>query len=338
MRKIALLALASFVIGCSSVPSPTPTPETGASIPGAQGLTLASAIQSKNVTLYPVVSTKPNLKQMDDMITLSEARARGWVKVEEQPDETVEVLQVTNTGTKSIFLLAGDILLGGKQDRIISEDTVVPPGKTVKVKVFCVDQGRWSGDDKFMDTGMQATSRVKEAAMVARDQGRVWEEVENSNTLAAKADTELHYLAGASLRQTVDSKLIKARQADVDGVVAQVMKVPNVVGVVTVVDGKLSGFEYFGSNTFFGKALPNILKGVFTDALINKGEMAKSVAGSKEAAAFVADSLQGKQESRHVGFSGQELQVTRGRSAQGAVSAPAQAAGGAVYRGAYFKK
>ncbi|MDR0660584.1 MAG: hypothetical protein LBG19_07260 [Prevotellaceae bacterium] len=42
------------------------------------------------------------------------------------------------------FIMSGDIVKGGKQDRTISEDMVLKPkNKKVPLASFCVEQSRW---------------------------------------------------------------------------------------------------------------------------------------------------------------------------------------------------
>ena len=59
--------------------------------------------------------------------TLAEARSRGELVVTERDQATVSALVVENRGPVHVLLLAGEILQGGKQNRIVVEDVLVPP-------------------------------------------------------------------------------------------------------------------------------------------------------------------------------------------------------------------
>lgn len=311
------------------------------SIPGMTGLTLTSAVSNGNVTIYPVTSKKSSQKDLDDMVTLDEAKRKGWVEIVERPDETVEELEVINNGPKAIFLMAGEVLLGGKQDRIVAKDTIVKPGETVKVPVFCVDQGRWSGGEKFAPSAKFAPSKVRKAASFEQDQGLVWDNVAAANKSVSEVDPTLRASRGDSLKKSFDSQALKDREADAEEVTAEILKIKDVVGVVVMVNGKVQGFEYFGSNTFFGKALPSVMRGVFNDSLI-AAKGAKGNADAKAAAAFVADCLAGRQSrtSGQAGFSyfKTEAKASSGVIMGGATAADANGTAAGIYRGSFFNK
>ena len=52
---------------------------------------------------------------------------------------------VLNRSDKPLYLMPGEIIYGGQQDRTIGEEAIIPPGKKpVAIEVFCVEQGRWA--------------------------------------------------------------------------------------------------------------------------------------------------------------------------------------------------
>jgi hypothetical protein len=361
MKKLFPFVLALALAGCSNSPntvttSPKSAPGVSldttqtASVPDFARLTLAGSITSGNVTIYPITSTQPSQKELDDMVTLDEAKRKDWVEITEQADETVEFLEVKNTGPKAIFLMGGEILLGGKQDRIVSKDTIVKPGETVKVPVYCVDQGRWSETySEFKPTGKMAPHEVRKAATVDNDQTRVWSKVAGANkvgrTVALGSDVSgvaaLPTLNGSeSIKSTLDTKLVQKRQAEADPIIEALRKQDNVIGIVIVVNGEIQGFEYFGSNTFFEKAVSSILKGVFTDSLVAEKSKSKVTATMKDASAFVADCLKGKSTKVELlgGYSVNSMDSadSDGVTIGGSPSAAGSDSG--LYRGSYFKK
>jgi hypothetical protein len=76
-------------------------------------------------------------------LTLQEALAKGSVQVIETG--RVNELQIENTGPEQVFVQAGDIVKGGKQDRVLTVSFLLPPRSgRMPIASFCVEQGRWS--------------------------------------------------------------------------------------------------------------------------------------------------------------------------------------------------
>ncbi len=58
----------------------------------------------------------------------------------------VNQLALLNRSGKPLYLMPGEIIVGGRQDRTIAQEYVIPPGnKPVTIEVFCVEHGRWAG-------------------------------------------------------------------------------------------------------------------------------------------------------------------------------------------------
>ena len=76
-------------------------------------------------------------------LTLQEAIAKDAVRVVETG--SVNQLEIENIGTEDVFVQAGDIVKGGKQDRVLTISMLLTPatGK-IGIGAFCVEQGRWS--------------------------------------------------------------------------------------------------------------------------------------------------------------------------------------------------
>lgn len=104
-------------------------------------------------------------------LTLQEALAKGNVQVVETG--RVNELQIENTGGEAVFIQAGDIVKGGKQDRVLTVSLLLAPNSgRVPIASFCVEQGRWAprGKEdhaKFTSAGEAMPSREALLAMAA---------------------------------------------------------------------------------------------------------------------------------------------------------------------------
>ena len=79
----------------------------------------------------------------------SSAVSRSSPQSDSEPLEVqgdVNRLVLKNSSSKPLYLMPGEIIVGGKQDRTIAQETIIAPGpKLVPIDVFCVEHGRWSG-------------------------------------------------------------------------------------------------------------------------------------------------------------------------------------------------
>ncbi len=163
---------------------------------------LLDPISYENITIFPVVSSSN--QDTSEFLTLDEGLSSGEVIVSEQGamglartrdgrpvyapqysgGASVNQLVLINRSKRSLLLLAGELVSGGKQDRIIGKDRIVPVGSDpLPLDVFCVEHGRWTGASaQFGAAKTIVHPSVREQAAVAQDQNEVWDAV-RSGTL-----------------------------------------------------------------------------------------------------------------------------------------------------------
>src|SRR5277367_2427375 len=167
---------------------------------------LLDPVSYENITIFPVVSSSS--QDTSPFLTLDEGLSSGEVIVSEQgaaglartrdgrpvavPQYTngasVNQLVLINRSKRPLLLLAGELVSGGKQDRIIGKDRIVPVGSDpLPLDVFCVEHGRWTGaSSQFVSSKTIVHPSVREQAAVAQNQTEVWDAV-RSGTLAKAA-------------------------------------------------------------------------------------------------------------------------------------------------------
>jgi hypothetical protein len=159
--------------------------------PAPQSWRLASPIAYGSLTIFPVISAQD--ADTSEFETLDEALTSGDAIVSEQgaylhrtrdgspvpmisTGSQVNQLVFVNRGKRPLVLLAGEVVSGGKQDRIIGKDRIVPVGSPpLPLDVFCVEHGRWTGgSDQFVAAETMVHPSVREKAAVEQDQVQVW--------------------------------------------------------------------------------------------------------------------------------------------------------------------
>ncbi len=162
------------------------------------GWRLLEPVTYENLSIFPVVTSQA--AETGDFVTLDEALASGAATVTERGSDTlhrtregapqreqyqssgasVNTLVLINNGKKPLILLAGELVSGGKQDRIIGKDRIVPVGaEPLPLDVFCVEHGRWSSGANFSAANIMVHPSVRESAAVEQQQTEVWNSVQN---------------------------------------------------------------------------------------------------------------------------------------------------------------
>src|SRR5262245_60881 len=106
-------------------------------------LRIGGSSQHGGLTVFWLTSVVP--ASALSVETLEEARASGALAITERAAPTVPELVVDNRGKSHILLMAGEILVGGKQNRVLREDILLPPLSGARsIGVYCVEAGRWN--------------------------------------------------------------------------------------------------------------------------------------------------------------------------------------------------
>ena len=328
MRRVVVLAgIALLVLAAVVIPSQG---RAGELVQGS-GYTLLGPIRSGNLTVFPVVASKSY--DTGGFLTLDEGLKSGEVVVAEagqaqglirrrpgtrptpRPVRDAEVnrLVLVNNSKRPLLLLAGEIVTGGKQDRVIGKDRIVPAeSDPVDLSVFCVEPGRWvaaNGRNEFNTSNgntvaLFAAPAVRSKAMDAKNQQQVWDEVRKSQRAASETvmvtgaapavNAETSYFSvinNSEVLKKVDSVAEPIRR-DYESVIRQ-LRGKNAVGVVVAVNGEIVWADIFASTQLLQKYWPKLVRSYATEAVVTRAKGGE--VSSKEAQKFL-DNLQGRHE------------------------------------------
>jgi hypothetical protein len=285
----ALLAAAWFARPGTNAPSASAAPP----------MTVASPYTHENLTVYVVRG--PDEFDAGNVMTLQEALDRGLAVVHETGN--VNMLAVENKSEdQDLFLQSGDIVKGGRQDRLIASDMIVP-AKSGKVPcpANCCEHSRWSGRGQEAATHFArstdfAVGNDIKIANATRQQGEVWANVAKAQEqLSEKVGKPVNAAASpTSLQLALEDKDLQAKLAGYEQTLARAAAYPDAIGVVVAVNGKVIAADVYGSAKLFQKVWPKLLKSAAADALaqLPKGEAPAPppVAAAKEFLASAAGS------------------------------------------------
>jgi len=272
-------------------------------------------ITRRNLSVYPVVSSvKANASEF---LTLDEGLASGvvriaergqvesalyrrrdsrrWPPLEERFPETggasVNELVLVNDSSRPLILLAGEVVSGGKQTRIIGADLVVPPkSEPLPLTVFCVEHGRWSEGVSFNAAGTIAAPSIRKEAEVNKSQQGVWNGVAVSAGALAVASPTSSYqdvVTSPQAKRAFD-QVASSIEADYEKELRDELRGRNAVGVVVAIDGQVVWSDVFSSPELFQKYWPKLLRSYVMEAE-GRGREVKGAPSPKSAEAFLLE-------------------------------------------------
>ena len=322
---IATLGFATlgFLWSSPSQPSPPGKPEGE--------WRLLEPITYENLTVFPVVASSGY--DTSGFLTLEEGLSSGAVIVREQGSESlirdrngirpavaysggasVNQLVLINRSKKPLLLLAGELVSGGKQDRVIGKDRIVPVGAgPLPLNVFCVEHGRWSSGSQFTAAKTIVHPSVREQAAVTQKQSDVWASVTAGTVAPRAAGTPAPAVPPAALAEAVEvdaptqsyAKIYESRRVapSVDAMVDEVqrrfrketagLKGERVVGVVIAYGGEVAWSDIFASYELFDLYWSKLLRSYAVEAVARPALREKA---SQEDAQEFLHRLQGREQ------------------------------------------
>ena len=261
----------------------------------------------ENISVFPVVGSYG--QDTSAFLTLEEGLANGEVVVRERGSEemvrgrdgrlvyipqptsaSVNQLVLINRSKRPLLLLAGELVSGGKQDRVIGKDRIVPVGAPpLPLDVFCVEHGRWTGSSQFAAAMTIVHPSVREKAAVDQKQTEVWDAVRSGSKAKAPAAVvaappqispeRLEAAIAGNARTEAYEKIYQSSAVGVsiDDFVNEVehrfanatsgLKGERVVGVVIAYGGEIAWSDIFASGDLFDHYWHKLLRSYAVEAL-----------------------------------------------------------------------
>ena len=312
----------------------------------APGYKVLEPIRHGNLTVFPVVAAKSyptgEFMTLDeglrsgDVVVTEAGNVQGLIRRHPTPLVRNEVrhdgaevnrLVLVNNSKRPLLLLAGEVVSGGKQDRVIGKDRIVPAeSDPVDLSVFCVEPGRWVATSEHFGASesmygkniggaihgntpmaMMVQPSVRAKAMADKDQGQVWAEVRKQQSametveVTAAAPQVANEIAQTSSYAKVNENEEVKKQVDAvarpieqnyQSLIRQ-LRDRNAVGVVVAVNGRIIWADVFASTDLLEKYWPKLVRSYASEAVVTRAKEVE--VGVSQAQAFLAD-MEGRRE------------------------------------------
>ena len=360
---IAALAMAGVVWGACgrsndlhAAAQPARTPVTAL----ASGFTLEGPFTHENLSVYVVRGSTTDAR---DYITLDEGLAARTVTVREKGSAAggdrseVNELEIENRSDKWLFLQAGDIVKGGKQDRTIMTDLALAPRSGPQpLEAFCVEHGRWvpSADGMAFrnNPGLVAGASLKRAIQGEKNQSRVWQEVAKAESRAVAAvlieagpaATAPPRLSSTGTYNAIaENKAVStSRDAYVKALLPSIRKHTKAIGLAVAINGKVTSADVYASSALFQRMTEKLLNSYALEGFLAR-DASQSISApakeqvfaflSKPATAAVATQTVGKSMQRSTRETDEIVMYEYGHVAKAAAAKPV-----VVVHQSYLKK
>ena len=203
------------------------------------------------LSIFPISLSRTS--RLDGVLTMDEALQRKLLAIQElDPPEVARARFVNRSAGQMIFLMAGEVLTGGRQNRTLATDALLGPKSSTVLPLYCVQKGRWRGGKSFAAETTVAPLAVRAKAARRAGQKEIWDEVARANRALGSA-TASEDLAAAMARPENVKRFAELRKRITP-------KLPdNCAGVAVADGGSIVGADLFNSAELFAAMRDKVL-------------------------------------------------------------------------------
>jgi hypothetical protein len=220
-----------------------------------------------NLTVFPLVQQCDyvrNYRPLRESVTAGSAVVR-----EVSESGSVPELLVENNGKESVLILEGEELIGAKQNRTANVTVLVPPGKTVRIPVTCVESGRWG----YQTRAFAPSQQVHFARGRGNKMASVGESMKHSGSRRANQQDVWDDIAQKASRMQVSAPtgamtdVFDAHRTRLEDYVGAFHPEPDQLGALFAIGDRIEGFELFDCSETFTEMLPKLIRSYAIDAI-----------------------------------------------------------------------
>jgi hypothetical protein len=272
---------------------------TPANPTAAAELRLSGPYVYENLDVYLIHG--PDAQAGHKLVPLARALAEKQVLVRETG--SVNQLTVENVSDEAVYIQAGEIVKGGKQDRVLGSDLILPVRSgQVPIASHCVEHGRWQkrgseAADQFSSSAANVADKQLKLANYKGSQSEVWANVDKlQRQLESKLGASVRAAeSSSSLQLTLENERVrKSLEGYVRALANLVKDHPDALGYAFATSGQLNSAEVYGSRALFAELWPKLLQASAVEAVAQRQDLAAHTPPSLDSVrAFMAAAERG---------------------------------------------
>jgi len=240
-------------------------------------------------------------------------------------DETSDVNRLTaqnHADDVHVFIQSGDIVKGGRQDRTLAQDVILPPrSQKIDLDSFCVEQGRWQkrgneNEAQFSSSKKRLSSKqLKLAAKKAKSQQAVWNAVATEQDRLGRnvGKSVRNSESATSLQLSLEDKAVEKKNREYQKDLLPIARqAKDVVGFAFAINGAFNSADIYGDPDLFQQLWPGLLESAACEALaLSDRQTAQASVDARAVRAHILEALKGN---KTKGVSSKATQRTSGET------------------------
>lgn len=219
-----------------------------------------------------------------DYMTLDEALKAQSIEITEfTGGGRVSLVNIVNRCKRMVFVMAGEQLVGCKQNRVVNSSVMIPPDTQIPLPVSCVERGRWGYRTQTFSSGYSSSHYVLRAMMAsgAADGDRGARETKaNQAAVWREVSRKMRAMASRSPSDALQTIFLD-HDAGLNELAEKFPVPTDCNGAVFVVRGIIAGADLFGSQETLRKLWPKLLRSCAIDALESPEQDRESTAAEE---------------------------------------------------------
>ena len=240
----------------------------------------------KNMAVVPLFT---NINHSPKYLTLSEAIKKNLITVTEVDEYgTVPTLKVKNDANISVLMLAGEELVGAKQNRILNTTILLKKRSETIIPVSCTEAGRWHYvSSKFKESEVMASPNIRKINAEA-----VADSLKSSGSFSSDQEAVWENIAEMSMRANVNSPteamddIFKHKETTLKDYLDAFPYVPHQRGIFIFINGKEIGFDFISLEEAYEKLHLKLVKSYAMEAILENKKTTRKPP-LKKAKAFI---------------------------------------------------